>query len=152
MKLRIRTETPKGYSLEAVFSSFIIHKAACNNSQATLNNYQDLLRTLRKYIDVTAPLEDLTKKKLDGMVVLMRQGGLANNSIATYVRITNTFLAWCREEGLEKADTTKASACHVLAAQIGSSCSSCGSSSSNSKRSFVALTVGKEDTYRNMMK
>ena len=100
MKLRIRTDEPKGNSLEDVFSSFIVHKAACNNSPATLNNYQDLLRTLRKYIDVTAPLEDLTKRKLDGMVVLMRQGGLANNSIATYVRLTNTFLAWCREEGL----------------------------------------------------
>ena len=100
MKLRIRTDEPKSESLEDVFASFIIHKVACNNSPATLNNYKDLLRTLSKYTDVTAPLEDLTKRKLDGIVVAMRNNGLANNSIATYVREINTFLSWCREEGL----------------------------------------------------
>ena len=94
MKPRIRTEEPKGNSLEDVFTSFIIHKTACNNSQATINNYQDLLRTLRKYIDVEAPLSDLSKRKLEGKIVSMRNSGLAHNSIATYVRVLNTFLSW----------------------------------------------------------
>ena len=34
------------------------------------------------------------------LVVSMRGAGLAHNTVATYLRVLNTFLRWCQREGL----------------------------------------------------
>ena len=44
--------------------------------------------------------DTLTKRQLEQMVVSMRQAGLAHNTVATYLRVLNTFLRWCQREGL----------------------------------------------------
>ena len=46
------------------------------------------------------PFDELSKRHLEQMVVSMREAGLAHNSIATYLRVFNTFLRWCQREGL----------------------------------------------------
>ncbi len=51
-------------------------------------------------MDITMPFDSLTKRDLEQMVVSMRVAGLAHNSIATYLRVFNTFLRWCQREGL----------------------------------------------------
>ena len=46
--------------------------------------------------------DELTKHHLEEMVVSMRDAGLAHNSVATYLRVLNTFLGWCQREGFTK--------------------------------------------------
>lgn len=58
------------------------------------------MQSISKHLNVEQALTELTKEKLDKMVVSMRESGLAQNSISSYVRVMRTFLKWCNDEGL----------------------------------------------------
>lgn len=87
-------------SFEEVYTSFIISQTSKGVSQATIKNYHSHLKGISRHLDISAPFDSLTKRDLEAMVVSMRAAGLAHNSIATYVRVINTFLHWCHREGL----------------------------------------------------
>ena len=92
--------TEKGQTYEEVFARFITARTASGVADITIRNYHNNLHTVRKYLDVEMPMERLTKRQLDDMVVSMRAAGLAHNSISTYIRIVRTFLNWCNQEGI----------------------------------------------------
>ena len=83
------------------------------------------------------PFEELSKKHLEAMVVSMRQAGLAHNTIATYLRVFNTFLRWCQREelsditvpNLKEKDTVKETytdeELSILLARPGKDCDFC---------------------------
>ena len=89
-----------GTSLKEVWEWFIISKTSKCVSDATLSNYHHHLRAIAKHLDIEMPLEELSKRHLERMVVSMKEAGLAHNTIATYLRVMNTFLRWCQDEGL----------------------------------------------------
>ena len=100
MAKRITMNAQKGATYAEVFARFITARTAAGVSDITIRNYHNNLHTVSKYLDVDTPLDRLTKKQLDDMVVEMRQAGLAHNTITTYARIVRTFLNWCNREGL----------------------------------------------------
>ena len=100
MRQKINISTHLSTSLEAVYKSFIISQTSRGISDATITNYHNHLRGIAKHLDITMPFHELSKRDLEGMVVSMREAGLAHNSIATYLRVFNTFLRWCQREGL----------------------------------------------------
>ena len=87
-------------SLKAVWECFIISKTSKCVSDATLSNYHHHLRAIAKHLNIEMPLEELSKSHLESMVVSMRAAGLAHNTVATYLRVINTFLNWASREGL----------------------------------------------------
>ena len=89
-----------GTSLKEVWECFIISKTLKCVSDATLSNYHHHLRGIGKHLNIEMPLAELSKRDLERMVVSMREAGLAHNTIATYLRVMNTFLRWCQGEGL----------------------------------------------------
>ncbi|MBR3752029.1 MAG: site-specific integrase [Ruminiclostridium sp.] len=89
-----------GKTFEDVYSSFVLAKTAKGVSDTTIRNYHQNLHNVSLHFDITMPFEELSKSKLEEMVVSMRAAGLAHNSIATYVRSVRTFLNWCNREGL----------------------------------------------------
>ena len=100
MKRKISMIEQSGTSLKDVWESFIISQTSRGVSPATIKNYHNHLKGIARHINVEMPLADLTKRHLEQMVVSMRADGLAHNSIATYLRMMNTFLRWCQREGL----------------------------------------------------
>ena len=83
-----------------VYDDFVKAKTAQGVTEYTIRNYHCHFKSIEKYIDVNMPFRELTKSKIDEMVIAMRQSDLAHNSIATYVRNLKTFLNWCNAEGL----------------------------------------------------
>ena len=100
MKRKIHMNEHSGTSLKEVWESFIISQTSRGVSEATIRNYHNHLKSISHHIDIEMPMGALTKRHLEQMVVSMRRAGLAHNSIATYLRVTNTFLRWCQREGL----------------------------------------------------
>lgn len=97
-KITMKNSCDRTYS--EVFSIFITAQTAKGVSDITIRNYHNNLHTISKYLDIEMPFDHLTKEDLEGMIVAMRQSGLAHNSITTYARIVRTFLNWCQKEGL----------------------------------------------------
>ncbi len=100
MRQKIGFREQPGQSIEVVYSYFIISQTSKGVSQSTINNYRSHFRSIAKHLDTAMPFDSLTKRDLEQMVVSMRVAGLAHNSIATYLRVFNTFLRWCQREGL----------------------------------------------------
>ena len=100
MKRKISMNEHFNTSLKEVWESFVISQTSRGVSPATIRNYHNHLKGIARHIDIEMPLADLTKRHLEQMVVSMRADGLAHNSIATYLRVMNTFLRWCQREGL----------------------------------------------------
>lgn len=87
-------------SVAEVFEDFVISQTAQGLSSITITNYRHHLHSISNHLDITQPMDALTKSKLEAMVVSMRQSGLAHNSISSYCRVLRTFLGWCQREGM----------------------------------------------------
>lgn len=100
MKQKINMCSGNSTSLKAVWEAFIVSQTARGISDATIANYHNHLRGIGKHLDIDMPFDKLTKRDLEAMVVSMREAELAHNTVATYLRVMNTFLRWCQREGL----------------------------------------------------
>ena len=100
MSKKIKMNGHSHKSVAEVFEDFVISQTAQGLSPITITNYRNHFRSISKYFDITQPMNDLTKSKLEAMVVSMRQSGLAHNSISSYCRVLRTFLGWCSREGM----------------------------------------------------
>ncbi len=87
-------------SVEEVFGEFVISQTAQGLSLVTITNYKHHFHSISLHLDITQPMEQLTQKSLEAMVVSMRDSGLAHNSISSYCRVLRTFLGWCNREGI----------------------------------------------------
>lgn len=82
-------------SVAEVFEDFIISQTAQGLSDITINTYRHHIHSISNHLDIQKPLEALTRKDLEAMVVSMRASGLAHNSISSYCRVFRTFSNWC---------------------------------------------------------
>ena len=100
MAKKITMNKHSGKTFEEVYAAFITSKTAKGVSDVTVRNYHQNLHNISLHFDISTPVDTLTKEMLDEMVFSMRKAGLAHNTIATYLRVMNTFLRWCQREGL----------------------------------------------------
>ena len=69
-------------------------------TEATIKCYHSHLQTISKYLDISKRTSALKREDIQSMIASMREHDISRNSIASYIRIMNTFLSWAREEGL----------------------------------------------------
>lgn len=86
--------------LADVFEDFVISKTAQGVSEVTIATYHQHLRSISNFLDIQKPMDTLTRRDLEAMVVSMRASGLAHNSISSYCRVLRTFLNWCSRNGM----------------------------------------------------
>lgn len=94
-------------SVAEVFEDFVVSQTARGLSDITLTTYRNHIRSISNHLDIQRPLEALTRKDLEAMVVSMRASGLAHNSISSYCRVFRTFSNWCRRGGLNIPELPK---------------------------------------------
>lgn len=87
-------------SVAEVFDDFVMSKMAQGLSDITIATYRQHIRSISNHLDIQKPMEALTRKDLEAMIVSMRSSGLAHNSISSYCRVFRTFSNWCRDCGL----------------------------------------------------
>ena len=87
-------------SVAEVFDDFVVSKMAQGLSDITIATYRQHIRSISNHLDIQKPMEALTRKDLEAMIVSMRSSGLAHNSISSYCRVFRTFSNWCRVCGL----------------------------------------------------
>ena len=83
--MKITMKTSK--TMAECFEDFILAKRAQGLADKTITSYQSQFRSISRHLDITTPIEDLTKSDLDSMVASMRNSELATNSISSYVRV-----------------------------------------------------------------
>ena len=86
--------------LKEVFDDFVVSQTAKGLSEVTFTTYHRHLRSISHHLDIQKPLDSLTRKDLEAMVVSMRTAGLAHNTISSYCRVLRTFLNWCKRNGM----------------------------------------------------
>lgn len=99
MRRKITLNEQSGMTIEEGYNSFIVSQKSRGVSDITIRNYHSHLKGISKHLDITMTFDVLTKRHIEKMVVSMREAGLAHNSVATYLRVLNTFLGWCAREG-----------------------------------------------------
>lgn len=87
-------------SVAEVFDDFVVSKMAQGLSDITIATYRHHIHSISNHLDIQKPMEALTRKDLEAMIVSMRSSGLAHNSISSYCRVFRTFSNWCRDCGL----------------------------------------------------
>jgi len=87
-------------TMEEVFGDFLMCKKAKGLSEKTLLTYHQHLSSIAKHLDITVPIDELSKQDLEQMIAGMRDAGLAPNSIKSYTRTLKSFFSWCNAEGI----------------------------------------------------
>ena len=77
----------KEKSFSEVYKEFITSQTAKGISETSIRNYHQVLHNISKFFDIEIPLDMLSKRELEEMVVKMRAVSLAHNTIATDVRV-----------------------------------------------------------------
>lgn len=80
------------------FDDFIIAKRAKGLSDKSIKSYISHFKGISRHLDITIPIDELSKADLESMISSMRKSELSSNSISSYVRVIKTFLSWCNDE------------------------------------------------------
>ena len=89
-------------SVADTFADFILSRKAKGFSEKTLTTYNQHLSAISKHLDVSIPIDELTKQDLEYMIGSMRDAHLASNSINSYTRTLKSFFSWCNEQGITR--------------------------------------------------
>ena len=94
-------------SVAEVFDDFVLSQMAQGLSDITIATYRHHIHSISNHLDIQKPMEALTRKDLEAMIVSMRASGVAHNSISSYCRVLRTFSNWCRRGGLSIPELPK---------------------------------------------
>ena len=100
MARKIKLNGQYSKTLAEVFDDFVLSQTAKGLSDITLSTYRHHLHSISNHLDIQKPMDTLTCKDLEAMIVSIRVAGLAHNSISSYCRVLRTFLNWCKRGGL----------------------------------------------------
>lgn len=89
-------------SVADTFADFMLSRKAKGLSEKTLITYNQHLSAIGKHLDVSIPIDELTKQDLEEMISSMRDAQLASNSIKSYTRTLKSFFSWCNEQGITR--------------------------------------------------
>lgn len=103
MKIVFRKEN-ENLSMKGAFEDFVVSQMAKGVSDKTVETYRSHFKSIGKYLDTEITFDALKQADLDRMIVAMRQNGLAQNSISSYLRVFRTFLHWCARAGYTALD------------------------------------------------
>jgi integrase/recombinase XerD len=85
--------------LEELFEKFVNERIYLKNvTDATVRFYRSSWAITKKFITVKEPTE-LSKDKLNDLVIAWRKDGQSPKSVNTYISFINAFLTWLHEEG-----------------------------------------------------
>lgn len=99
MAKKIAIASKIGVSVKGVFEDFVVAQTAKGYTEKTIANYRLHFKSISRHIDIDRAFSNLTQADIDGMIVSMRESGLATNSISSYVRVFKTFMNWSRQQG-----------------------------------------------------
>ena len=91
-------------TLEEIFEEFLDAKTALGLSKKTVETYSQHFRSVRPYLDVTVPIEDVDARMIRRAVSALSRKGISPNSIRSYTATLKSFFSWCRSEGLCDVD------------------------------------------------
>ena len=98
MKIVFRKEN-ENLSMKGAFEDFVVSQMAKGVSDKTVETYRSHFKSIGKYLDTEMTFGSVRQADLDRMIVSMRQNGLAQNSISSYLRVFRTFLNRARKAG-----------------------------------------------------
>ena len=99
MNRKIKRIPQTTLSMKGAFDEFVVAQTAKGLTEPTIKNYHAHFHSISKHINIEKSFSDLTQADIDGMIVSMRESGLATNSISSYVRVFKTFMNWSRQQG-----------------------------------------------------
>ena len=85
-------------SINGAFEDFVVSQMAKGVSDKTVETYRSHFKSIGKYLDTEITFDALRQTDLVRMVVAMRQNGLTQNSISSYLRVFRTFLHGCARQ------------------------------------------------------
>ena len=98
MSRKIKRTPLSALSMKAAFEEFVIAQTAKGLAAPTIKNYHSHFKSISKHIDIDMPFSELVQADIEGMIVSMRESGLATNSISSYIRVFKTFMNWSRQQ------------------------------------------------------
>ena len=87
MKIVFRKEN-ENLSMKGAFEDFVVSQMAKGVSDKTVETYRSHFKSIGKYLDTEMTFGSVRQADLDRMIVSMRQNGLAQNSISSYLRFS----------------------------------------------------------------
>ena len=99
MSRKIKRTPQAALSIKGAFDEFVVAQTAKGFSESTIKNYHSHFHSISKHFDIEKPFGELTQADIDGMIVSMRESGLATNSISSYLRVFKTFMNWSQQQG-----------------------------------------------------
>jgi len=100
MKKITMKNSSENSTVTEVFERFIKASLAKGVSERTIKTYRSHLKCVSRHLDIDMQYCELSNDVTNGMIVSMRESGLAHNSISSYTRVLRTFFNWCSDEGL----------------------------------------------------
>ena len=87
-------------TIEEAFRDFLISKRADGASPKTIASYESHFHSIRRYLDGSLPIINVTNQLLRRMVARMAESDLSPNSVRSYTATMKSFLSWCDAEDI----------------------------------------------------
>lgn len=72
-------------TIEEAYENFLLTKKAEGLSEKSIVVYKSHLKCVSHHLDITIPLQQVSKRDFEEMIVSLRAKQLSNNTIASYV-------------------------------------------------------------------
>ena len=77
MSRKIKRTPLSTLSMKAAFEEFVIAQTAKGLAAPTIKNYHSHFKSISRHIDIDTPFPELVQADIEGMIVSMRESGLA---------------------------------------------------------------------------
>jgi len=85
-------------NLQDVFEEFILQKRLAGLSDATISDYNNIVKIFLDYVGRFLELENVTQKRVNAFILDLYERPLSKSTVITYIRNTRIFLRWVHQE------------------------------------------------------